>query len=186
MTNIAVTSNEITFSGNGTLAAYQQALTSVVYFNGAEEPSVDPVRQVLFQVYDGIFFSNRVTGFVNITLVDDNPPMLDCGAGVVTFTEGSASPVPLASFLTLSDSDADHVFTSASIVLTNPQADDEILVDASLSTSISVQSSSGTRVDLTGSAMAMEYQVRETLCLCCVGITTVIWVSLLSHDHMCL
>ena len=134
------------------------------YFNAADEPSRDPTRQVVFQVYDGVFFSNRVTGFVNITLVNDNPAMLDCGAGVVSFTENSPSPVPLASFLTLSDVDADHVFTGASIVVTNPQAGDELLVDSSLSSSISVQSSNGTGLGLTGSAAAIEYQVRETLC----------------------
>lgn len=158
----AGTGSEITFSGNATLAAYQQALASVIYFNGAIEPSREPVRLVQFQVFDGIFSSNTVTGSVNIILVDDNPLQLDCGAGVVNFTEGSGSSIALADSLTLSDLDSNHIVSGASVIITNEQEGDEILVDSSLTGSISIEPSGGgsrTWVDLVGEAMAMQYQV---------------------------
>lgn len=161
----AATSNNITFSGNASLAAYQQALSSVVYFNGATEPSVDLVRMVLFQAFDGTFPSNVQTGFINVTLVDDNPLSLDCGAGVFGFTEGSGSPVSLAALLALSDLDADHEVSAASVVIGNAQLGDAIAVDAGLvPSSISMgPGGDGTRIQLVGITTAMQYQVRSLL-----------------------
>lgn len=135
----------------------------MVYFNGAIEPLADTVRLVHFQVFDGTFSSNVLTGVVNITLVDDNPLTLDCGAGVVSFTEGSGSPVSLTGFLTLSDLDTDHTVSAASVAIVNAQEGDEILVDSSLATSISVQSSSAARIELVGGGTVIEYQVRIRL-----------------------
>lgn len=166
----------INITGAGTVATYQQALASVQYFNGAEEPSASSLREVEFRVHDGDFFSNVATGFVNITLLDDNPAMLDCGNRMVSFTEDSSTPVPLASFLTLSDRDTDHFFTGASVAITNPQEGDEIVVDGTLSASVRVQLVSTTRIELTGDATGMEYQVRistptETVCTCHMSCT---------------
>ena len=108
---------------------------------------------------DGAFSSNNATGFINVSLVDDNAPMLNCDGAVFEFVEGSMSPVYLASSLTLSDRDVDHVFTSASVAIANPQDGDEIAVNVSLSSFITVQSVAGGRIELVSDAMAMEYQV---------------------------
>lgn len=125
---------------------------------------MDPVRLVIFQVYDGVFFSDPVVGFVNITLRDDNPPMLECGSGMVSFIEDSVSPVPLATYLSLSDLDSDHVLTGAIIAITNPQEGDEILINSSVSNSVRIQSSTSSRIELVGDATDLEYQVRKRKC----------------------
>lgn len=155
-----VSDGNITFSGRGTIGTYQQAFASIVYFNGASEPTMNPVRQVQFQVFDGVFRSNVVTGFINVTLLNDNPLMLNCGAGMSSFIEDSETPIPLAGFLTLSDLDSNHIVSAASVIITNPQEGDEIQVDSSLAGPIGIQQSGGTRLALTGAATAMQYQVR--------------------------
>ena len=155
----AVASDNITFSGSASLASYQQALASVVYFNSATEPSEGIIRAIQFQVFDGTFSSPVLTGLVNITLVDDNPLILQCGVGVVSFTEGSTTPISLAGLLTVSDLDADHEVLSASVAIGNTQQGDEIAVDAGLSSSINVRSTNGSSIELVGIATDTQYQV---------------------------
>lgn len=156
----AGTGTNITFSGAGTLATYQQALASVEYFNGATEPSADMLRLVEFQVFDGVFLSNTAMGLVNISLVDDNPLLLSCSPGLLSFSEGSTEPVSLASLLTLSDLDSDHVVLSVSVDIANAQEGDEIMADSGVvAESITIQQNGVDRVYLTGEARAMEYQV---------------------------
>ncbi len=158
-----VSNNNITFSGQSTIAVYQQALASVLYFNGANEPSTQPSRRVQFQVFDGIFYSNSIVGLINITLVDDNRLVLDCGAGISSFSEGQQVPVLLASFLSLSDLDSNHVVSGASVMITNAQQGDSIQFDSSLVMgSISIAQLDEARIELSGIVMAMQYQVRGT------------------------
>lgn len=144
------------------MAIYQQALASVVYSNTNPEPMTPgTTREVDFLVFDGTFSSNVLVGFIEIVLVDDNPLTLDCGVGVASFTEEAESPVTLTGSLALSDLDADHVVSGASLAITNAQQGDEISVNSSsLSPSISVRLSNGTHIDLAGRANTMEYQVR--------------------------
>ncbi len=131
----------------------------MVYFNEAIEPTLDPARLVQFHVFDDRYASN-ITGFVNISLVNDNNLTLDCGAGLFSFTEGSNTPVFLAGLLSLSDLDTDHTVSEASVEITNAQLGDEIAVSSSLSSFIRIQqSNNGARVDLSGEAMVTEYQV---------------------------
>ena len=153
------------------MATYELALSSLIYFNEAPEPTLDPARVVEFQVFDGRSQSNLLVGFVDITLVDDNNLTLSCGAGLFSFTEGSATPISLAESLSLSDLDADHAVSSASVVITNPQPGDEVAVGTSISSFIQVQHSENqTRVDLTGRAMATQYQVRGSHSLVCYEV----------------
>lgn len=61
------TSQIIRFSGNASVSAYEQALSSVFYMNAAAAPSRTPLRRVTYEVTDGIFTSNTLTGLVNMT-----------------------------------------------------------------------------------------------------------------------
>ena len=138
---------------------YQQALASVFYSNEASEPSMEPIRRIQFQVFDGLFSSNVLVGFVSINLEDDNQLMLDCGAGIVIFSEGSLNPVSLAAFLTLSDLDSNHVIVAASVSIANAQQGDEIQLNSLLANQINIQQTDGIFLNLTGEATAMQYQV---------------------------
>ena len=149
------------FTGQATTAIYQQALSSITYLNTANEPTRDPPRRVEFQVFDGMFFSNLVTGFVNISLVDDNRLMLTCGDGSMpTFTEGSSDPLSVASELTISDIDANSMISSAMIVLDNAQAGDEIRVNPSAAGGLTLDQSSGVSISINRPGVATQYQVR--------------------------
>ena len=61
------TSQIIRFSGNASVSVYEQALSSVFYMNAAAAPSRTPLRRVTYEVTDGIFTSNTLTGLVNMT-----------------------------------------------------------------------------------------------------------------------
>jgi len=61
------TSQIISFSGNASVSGYEQALSSVFYMNAATAPSRTPLRRVTYEVTDGIFTSNTLTGLVNVT-----------------------------------------------------------------------------------------------------------------------
>ena len=143
------------------MAVYQQALSAITYINTANEPTRDPPRRVEMQVFDGQFFSNIATGFVSISLVDDNRLMLLCGGGLPTLTEGSTTPLPIATSLTVSDLDTDHMLSSATVTLENAQAGDEIQVNESTSGELTVEQSSGVLITISGQAMAAQYQVRN-------------------------
>lgn len=130
-----------------------------MYINEAPEPTREPVRRVQFQVFDEQFESNVITGMIRITLINDNRLMLACGGGRFEFIEESQTPIMLASSLSLSDRDSDHVVLAARVSVTNAQEGDEISILASNSSSVSVQQVTSTLVELSGSAMAMQYQV---------------------------
>ena len=155
----AGTSTNITLTGRATVAVYQLALFALTYLNTADEPTKDPPRRIDMQVFDGRFFSNVATGHVNISLVNDNRLMVICGGGSPMFTEGSTTPVPIASSLTVSDLDADHMLSSATVSLENAQAGDEIQVNDSARGELTVEQSSGVLITITGQAMAAQYQV---------------------------
>ena len=146
----------ITFSGRGTLAAYEMALSSVIYFNTAVEPTLTN-RTVSFQVFDGNSFSNIANGVISIALVDDNPLMLMCGTGVANFEEESASPIPLAELLILRDADVDHMITGAEVSVQNPQLGDVLALGSD--SGLSITRESDTMIVVTGVAEDSVYQV---------------------------
>lgn len=132
---------------------------AITYLNTADEPTKDPPRRIDMQVFDGRFFSNIATGHVNISLVNDSRLMLLCGGGLPMLTEGSTTPLPIASSLTVSDLDADHMLFSATITLENAQTGDEIQVNDSARGELTAEQSSGVSITITGQAMAAQYQV---------------------------
>ena len=156
----AATSVRISLTGPATTAVYQQALSAITYVNTADEPTMDPPRRVQMQVYDGIFNSASVTGFVNIVLVDDNRLMLACGGLSPPFTEESTDSLLIANSLNISDLDSNSMIHSATVMLENAVAGDEIQVDPSTVGGLTLEQSSGVSVSISGQAMAAEYQVR--------------------------
>ena len=148
----------ITLNGPATAAVYQQALYAITYLNTADEPTKDPPRRVQLQVYDGRFFSNIATAYVNISLVNDNRLMLVC-SGMHTFIEEFPNPLPVASSLMILDLDADHVISTATVMLENAQTGDEIQVNESASQGLTVEQTSGVSITMSGQAMAAQYQV---------------------------
>ncbi len=141
------------------MGVYQQALSTVTYSNRADEPADDVTRVVTFQVYDGVYFSEEVSGSINISLISDQPTMLMCGAAMATFEEGSTTPTLLTSSLVLMDLDADHVITSATVTVSNAQMGDSIAVNSTVAGSLRVVSTGGSIV-VSGDGSATQYQVR--------------------------
>ena len=159
----AGTSTNITLTGRATVAVYQLALLALTYLNTADEPTKDPPRRIDMQIFDGRFFSNVATGHVNISLVNDNRLMVICGGGLPMLTEGSTTPVSIASSLTVSDLDADHMLSSATVSLENAQVGDEIQVNDSARGELTVEQSSGVLITISGQAMAAQYQVSYSI-----------------------
>ena len=144
------------------MAIYQEALFAITYLNTADEPTKDPPRRVEMQVFDGRFFSNKAVGFVNISLVNDNRLMLLCGGGgLPMLTEGSTIPLPIASSLTVSDLDTNHMLSSAIVMLENAQVGDVIQLNESARGGLTVVQTSGVSITVSGQAMAAQYQVRN-------------------------
>ena len=150
---------------------YQQALSSVTYINTADEPDSETVRDVTFRVFDGQLFSTEVTGQVSISLVNDQPPILLCGTGLINFIEGSTTPTYLTPTLSLVDLDVDHVITSANISLLSPQAGDVIMINASLVGVLEVVRD-GQAIIVSGEGMAAQYQVSQSMSTRQCGITS--------------
>ena len=146
-------------SGEATPLVYQQALASVVYFNGAPEPTRNQLRRVQFQVFDGLFLSNAIVGTVSITLINDNPIVLDCRPGMFNFTEGSRNAILIAEDLSITDQDVDHTLSSVTITLVNGNEQDTIFVNSSGITGAISMSRSDSRIELVGDTLAMDYQV---------------------------
>lgn len=158
---IAETSHHITVNGPGSTAVYTQALQSITYLNTADEPTKYPPRRIEIQVFDGGFVSDVVTGFINISLVGDNPLMLTCGGSMRMFTEESPTPLSIANTLSISDLDQNQMIESATVSLENAQDGDEIEVSMSVSGGLTVQQSSSVSIMISGNALAAEYQVRN-------------------------
>ena len=156
--HLIATGHTIIFTGSAGIPVYEQALSSVTYFNMAPEPSHAPPRRITIEVNDGIFTSNTLTGLVNITLVNDNLLMLVCGVGVANFTEGRGSPVLLAQSLSLVDLDANHMILAARVAIQNTQEGDTIGVNTTGVGGLEVQPNAGS-ITISGEATSAEYQV---------------------------
>ena len=167
----AAAGHSVTLTGRGSISVYQQALSSVTYINTADEPDSETVRDVTFRVFDGQLFSTEVTGQVSISLVNDQPPILLCGNGLIDFIEGSTTPTYLTPTLSLVDLDVDHVITSANISLLSPQAGDVIMINASLVGDLQVVRD-GQTIIVSGEGMAAQYQVSQSMSTRQCGITS--------------
>ena len=153
------TGNTYQFFGRGSINVYEQVLSSIAYLNTASEPTREPPRRVSIRVFDGLLYSNPIVGLININLTNDNPLLLSCGVGVSAFVEGSGDSVYPATQLSLVDLDADHVVSTASILIQNAEEGDSILINATLAGRLIVEQGVGATVNIAGEAMASQYQV---------------------------
>ena len=161
----------INITGPASAAVYQQALFSITYLNTADEPTKDPPRRVEMRVFDGMFYSNIATGFVNISLVDDNRLMITCPGGLPTFTEEAPSPLLVADSLMISDRDTNQLVNSATVVLDNAQVGDEIAIDMRVAGGLTVNQTSGRSVMISGQATTSQYQVSTMHAIHCDAVS---------------
>jgi VCBS repeat-containing protein len=156
----------LTLSGPAPLADYQAALHQVVYSNTLPAPSIAD-RGIEVTVNDGILNSNAATMYMHVVVPPPNAaPVLDLdannsttpGANYLTgFTDGG-SPVAIADTdVSIIDSDGPNL-ASATITLTNPQADDVLTFEGTPPAGIAVSGSGTSVVTLTGDASSPSYE----------------------------
>ena len=100
-----------------TVAQWQTALRAVTYRNTSENPST-LARAVVYQVYDGVDYSNTVTSSVNVTAVNDAPV-----AANDSYTVRTGNPLIVsAPGVLVNDSDVDTIAASLSAQLVTSAA----------------------------------------------------------------
>ena len=158
----------ITFTGPATVQDFEFALSTVTYFNSAEEPML-VAKTISFVVNDGMAPSNTANGTVIIALVNDNELVLMCSPAQTSFVEDSSSPQAIANGLVLMDLDQDHMITNATISIAMPASGDldvlSVADTSSVGVEIVINQISDTALVLYGDAMASDYQV-HLLVLC--------------------
>ena len=97
----------------------QLILNSLTY---TYEPSGEPLpgqRVITVTVSDGLF-SASVTVSVTVDIINNNPPRLHVGLPLVTFVEGSPSPLAVgtAAMVTITDGDNEDVLPMMSANVT--------------------------------------------------------------------
>jgi hypothetical protein len=156
----------ITLSGAASLADYQTALRQVVYSSTNPTPSTGD-RGIQVVVNDGGLDSNIATTYMHVVIPPPNvAPVLNLDADssttggfdyLTTFTDGGP-PVAIADTDTLIlDSDSPQL-ASATITLTNPQADDVLVFNGAPPAGISVSGSGTSAITFTGSASRAAYE----------------------------
>lgn len=97
----------------------QLILNSLTY---TYEPSGEPLpgqRVITVTVSDGLF-SSSVTVSVTVDIINNNPPRVHVGRPLVTFVEGSPSPLAVgtAAMVTITDGDNEDVLPMMSANVT--------------------------------------------------------------------
>ena len=114
----------IRVQGAATVELYRQVLQTLQYTNAQDEPSLD---QRLIVISPFVVEGLPCTSYnvvINITPINDNPPLLTIDTQTVDYTEGSGTLVFAQSAgLRLTDRDHNNIFniTSAEVVLTSVQ-----------------------------------------------------------------
>ncbi|WP_397570756.1 beta strand repeat-containing protein [Schlesneria sp. T3-172] len=98
-------------NGSATLAQFQAALRSVAYWNASATPVTSP-RTIVYQVFDGIAYSNSVSS----TVFFNSPPVI-AGSSVINYTAGQG-PTPINTGITVSDANNVNLM-SATVKLSN-------------------------------------------------------------------
>jgi hypothetical protein len=133
--NATVGNHEIMFEGSASLLDYQQALSLVTYINQSPEPSLG-IRMILFQVYDGLHYSNDLRGNLSIQLVNNNRPVVDLNGptnngfnystSLIYDYQTSARTKIASSDTTITDSDANSSIMTITVDLVSHQDGDSI------------------------------------------------------------
>ena len=80
----------LTFTGSSSAANYQLLLQSVTYQNPSSSPS-SLRRQVVFQVFEGIFQSNVVSRNINFTTSNNQPELSNIESTPLTYVRNSVA-----------------------------------------------------------------------------------------------
>ena len=123
---------------------FESALTSVFYFNEADEPQQPLTRTIEVTAFDGDFLSIPVIATVTIMLVNDPPFLILGGDGdyLVEFVEDEGPVLlTLASRFLLSDSDNQQLQNASVILLDAPDGNNEgIEVNAPVPSTLTISS----------------------------------------------
>lgn len=98
-------------NGTATLAQFQAALRSVAYWNSSSTPVTTP-RTIVYQVFDGIAYSNSVSSMVYF----NSAPVI-AGSSVINYSVFQA-PTPINTGITVSDANNVNLM-SATVKLSN-------------------------------------------------------------------
>ena len=129
----------------------------LTYKNLAQEPIPTP-RRIEFNVSDGVFDSS-IVGTIFFNLTNNHPLVLQCpSSNSLVYTEGS-DELLIAQQLVLSDDDQDHIITRASVLISNNQTGDSITVDSNLLGSLTLVSSTSSKLQIIGIDNSLHYQV---------------------------
>ena len=123
-----------TASTPASFESVQSLLSTVAYFNDADEPSSPLSRTIHTTVSDGELTSTPAVSIVSILLTND-PPSISLSSSTdsfVNFIEGEGA-VALSSQLTLSDSDDTELVNATVTLLDAPDGTSEMLVLAASS-----------------------------------------------------
>ena len=157
----------LTLSGSASLAEYQTALRQVIYSSTLAAPSTADRGIQVTVTDDGGLTSNIATMYMHVVVPPPSAaPVLDLdannsttpGANYLTgFTEGGP-PIAIADTdVSIIDGDSPNL-ASATITLTNPQADDVLTFEGTPPTGIAVLGSGTAVITLTGGASSVNYQ----------------------------
>ena len=111
-------SGTLTLTGPASVADFQQTISTLTYYNTAEEPTME-VREIVVQASDGDFSSQEELIFVAIELVNDLPRViLEVRESIVNYIEGSGA-VAISPNITLADNDHENL-TQVTVIIINP------------------------------------------------------------------
>lgn len=156
----SATAATVILSGSASIAAYQAALRQILFGNALADP--DPTaRTIQVAVNDGQATSSAAVATVAI---QNQAPVLDLDASA-TGTGYSAVFVARGGGVPIADGDAlisdpdDVEMTGLSVQITNAQANDQLIVNGTLPSGITVDpASTATALTLIGSASTAAYQ----------------------------
>ena len=145
------TTTSITFTGSGSIAAYQSIIRSIYYINTAAEPTPGN-REISVTIYDGEHDAVKVI-IIIVVLANDNPLQLTPTIVRFTYYEGNTS-IPIGG-LTLYDPDQDAFVSNLTISLSSLETNIETISVMAFGNIISDASS----ITISQSAPVSTYQV---------------------------
>ena len=117
----------IRVQGAATTELYRQLLQTLVYSNTQDEPTLNERLIVISPFVVGGLQCTTHNIIINITPINDNPPVLTTDVQTIEYTEGSGTLMfAQTAGLRVTDRDHNEIFNivSAEVVLTNVQDDD--------------------------------------------------------------
>ena len=136
----------------------EEVVSSIMYFNLANEPSPPLSRTILVTISDGELSSDPAAAFVSIQLIND-PPVIQLGSmtdNFVLFREGQG-PVLLSENAVILDSDSDRLYNATVNLTQAPDNSDEMLTfNASAQPALQIVSTTH-RIEIPGPATLEQF-----------------------------